>query len=313
MGWSNCTEACDGGTQTRVRTIKQEAAFGGLSCSGYATESKNCNEQPCQRDCQWAPFAEWTPCSKSCGTGEQTRARIQLQTAANGGHDCQGLGTESRNCNTQPCPISCSWSSFSAWTPCSQKCGGGYQMRTRKVTTEAQYGGKACAGCATDSRACNAEPCAANCKWAPWHAWSECTATCGGGVQNRTREVLQAASNGGKDCQGPAAQFRDCIQPNAQLTANGAHGENGMSVHEHVAEECRPEAEQSQNKKDTEENLVKEIHKKCKDATCKPVQFARTAQDMHDSAQHGQSIAATVSSSRVVVRSLVDCAKNCQS
>ena len=47
--WSNCTEACDGGTQTRVRTIKQEAAYGGLSCSGYATESKNCNEQPCQR------------------------------------------------------------------------------------------------------------------------------------------------------------------------------------------------------------------------------------------------------------------------
>ena len=50
----------------------------------------------------------------------------------------------------------------------------------------------------------------ANCKWAPWHAWSECTATCGGGVQNRTREVLQAAANGGKECQGPAAQFRDC-------------------------------------------------------------------------------------------------------
>ena len=33
-------------------------------------------------------------------------------------------------------------------------------MRTRKVATEAQNGGKACSGCATDSRACNAEPCA---------------------------------------------------------------------------------------------------------------------------------------------------------
>jgi len=33
------------------------------------------------------------------------------------------------------------------------------------------------------------------------------------------------------------------IQLNAQLTANGAHGENGMSVHEHVAVECKPEAE----------------------------------------------------------------------
>ena len=33
-------------------------------------------------------------------------------------------------------------------------------MRTRKVTTKAEHGGKACAGCATDSRACNTEPCA---------------------------------------------------------------------------------------------------------------------------------------------------------
>jgi len=49
-----------------------------------------------------------------------------------------------------------------------------------------------------------------NCKWAHWHAWSECTATCNGGTQNRTREVQQDASNGGKDCEGPTAEFRDC-------------------------------------------------------------------------------------------------------
>ena len=49
-----------------------------------------------------------------------------------------------------------------------------------------------------------------NCKWAPWHAWSECTATCNGGTQNRTRGLLQEASNGGKDCEGPTSEFRDC-------------------------------------------------------------------------------------------------------
>lgn len=32
-------------------------------------------------------------------------------------------------------------------------------------------------------------------------------------------------------------------QLNAQSTANGAHGDNGMSAHEHVAVECKPEAE----------------------------------------------------------------------
>ena len=49
-----------------------------------------------------------------------------------------------------------------------------------------------------------------NCKWAPWHAWSECTSPCGGGTQNRTRDVLQAAANGGEECEGEQAQFRDC-------------------------------------------------------------------------------------------------------
>ena len=55
--------------------------------------------------------------------------------------------------------VDCVWSPYSEWSVCSQNCGGGYQMRTRRVVTEAANGGKACAGCATDSRACNSEPC----------------------------------------------------------------------------------------------------------------------------------------------------------
>jgi len=97
---------------------------------------------------------------------------------------------------------------------------------------------------------------------------------------------------------------------NAQSTANGVHGANGMSAHEHVAEECKQEAEPLLSKKDTEESLAKEIHKKCKDVTCKLVQFARIAPDMLDSAHPGPSIAATASLSRDVVRSPADCAKS---
>jgi len=215
--WSNCTEECDGGTQTRVRTIQQEAAYGGMTCQGYATESRNCNEEPCQRVCQWEPYSAWTPCSQSCAGGLQSRSRLQvwIRGPAAGVDgiqriECAGAGSEDRECNLQPCPINCEWSAFSTWTPCSQDCGGGYQMRTRKIAVEPENGGRSCEGCATDSRACNDQPCARNCKWAPWHAWSECTSPCGGGTQNRTRDVLQAAANGGEECEGEQAQFRDC-------------------------------------------------------------------------------------------------------
>lgn len=209
--WSKCTESCGGGTETRVRTIKQKAAYGGMTCSGYATESRNCNEEPCKWDCQWGPFAEWNPCSKSCGGGEQTRTKVIAQAARNGGEPCnKEEGTERRECNAQLCPVPCAWSAFSKWTPCSQNCGGGYQMRTRTVVVEAAEGGKACHGCATDSRACNLQSCARNCKWNPWTPWSPCSEVCNGGTQNRTREVRNLAANGGQECEGESTNFRDC-------------------------------------------------------------------------------------------------------
>jgi len=55
---------------------------------------------------------------------------------------------------------------------------------------------------------------------------------------------------------------------------------------------------------------VKEIHKKCKDATWKHAQFAKIIQDMQDFVLHGQSFALTVSSFRAAVKSHVDCAKD---
>ena len=56
-------------------------------------------------DCVWGDFGNWTECSVTCGTGLQTRARTIETPAGNGGAACTGEATESRNCNTHPCPI----------------------------------------------------------------------------------------------------------------------------------------------------------------------------------------------------------------
>jgi len=94
-----------------------------------------------------------------------------------------------------------------------------------------------------------------------------------------------------------------------QLTVRGAHGVTGILAHGHVVVECKLKLEASYNKKDMEASHAKEIHRKCKDAIWKRVQFARITRDTHDFVQHGQSTAPTASLSRDVARSPADCAR----
>ncbi len=57
-----------------------------------------------------------------------------------------------------PKPVDCKLSKWSAWSTCSEPCGGGTQMRTRKVVQNPEHGGKACDPL-TQSQACNKQPC----------------------------------------------------------------------------------------------------------------------------------------------------------
>eukprot|EP00095_Tigriopus_kingsejongensis_P001320 maker-scaffold249_size238305-snap-gene-1.12 protein:Tk01320 transcript:maker-scaffold249_size238305-snap-gene-1.12-mRNA-1 annotation:"PREDICTED: hemicentin-1-like" len=49
-----------------------------------------------------------------------------------------------------------------------------------------------------------------NCLWSSYGAWSSCSVSCGSGVQQRKRMVLQEAENGGTPCRGDAIQSQAC-------------------------------------------------------------------------------------------------------
>lgn len=54
---------------------------------------------------QWSGWKPWSGCTRSCGSGIQTRARTCTNPSpAHGGQDCVGLGDETRPCNNNHCP-----------------------------------------------------------------------------------------------------------------------------------------------------------------------------------------------------------------
>jgi len=88
----------------------------------------------------------------------------------------------------------------SKWDPesCTKVCGGGQQKLTRNIMTHPDNGAK-CLHLGA-MKQCNMQPCPVDCKLATWAGWSKCSAECGGGVQQRLREVKVAMKFGGKPC-----------------------------------------------------------------------------------------------------------------
>merc|ERR1719491_2776734 len=97
----------------------------------------------------------------------------------------------------------------SKWDPeeCTKKCQKGQQKLTRSVLTHPNGGAK-CLPLAAE-RSCNTHPCPVNCKLSTWSGWSKCSAECGGGVQQRLREVKQAMKYNGKPC-GSTSETKSC-------------------------------------------------------------------------------------------------------
>ena len=71
--WTPCSVSCGDGKRMRSRTCQGSSA----ECPGDVTQEQSCKERECEIPC-WAEWADWTTCSKSCGTGIQERSREKV-------------------------------------------------------------------------------------------------------------------------------------------------------------------------------------------------------------------------------------------
>ena len=49
-----------------------------------------------------------------------------------------------------------------------------------------------------------------DCEWSPYSNWTDCSMTCGGGVEMTSRSIVQSALFGGKNCAGDAFKTEKC-------------------------------------------------------------------------------------------------------
>eukprot|EP00929_Paragymnodinium_shiwhaense_P049346 TRINITY_DN24896_c0_g1_i1.p1 TRINITY_DN24896_c0_g1~~TRINITY_DN24896_c0_g1_i1.p1 ORF type:complete len:2226 (+),score=381.55 TRINITY_DN24896_c0_g1_i1:132-6809(+) len=212
--WGDCSVSCGGGSRLRAKWLSQPARHGGLPCGETPTVAETCGSEACPQHCQLGQWDDWTACTTSCGTGQQTRSRQVAKRAAFGGKDCGStLPMQTANCATTPCPVDCKASAWSGWEACSQSCAGGVRQR-RRATTPPAHGGLSCARAGiftlTEVEACKQYACPADCKFDTWSEWTECTKTCGGGERVRRRETVRAASDGGAACRGLSSENATC-------------------------------------------------------------------------------------------------------
>ncbi|XP_071138996.1 A disintegrin and metalloproteinase with thrombospondin motifs adt-1-like isoform X2 [Mytilus edulis] len=230
LGWTICSSSCDSGYQTRSRLCNSPIpSSNGAYCNGKSFEVFNCSTAMCTVNGNWGSWSDWTICSSSCDSGHQTRSRICNEPApsSNGAH-CNGKSFEVLNCSIARCTVNGNWGSWSDWTVCSSSCDSGHQTRSRLCNNPVpSSSGSYCNGESFGVLNCSIARCAVDGSWGGWSMWSDCNATCDGGVQKRTRTCNNPyPSAGGSPCSGMADQILICAESDCPVL--GAWSEWGV-------------------------------------------------------------------------------------
>uniref|UniRef100_A0A4W3I345 ADAM metallopeptidase with thrombospondin type 1 motif, 3 n=1 Tax=Callorhinchus milii TaxID=7868 RepID=A0A4W3I345_CALMI len=150
---------------------------------------------------EWA-LKNWSTCSKSCGGGFQyTKYGCRRKSANKMVHRtfCDANKKPKpihRKCSLQECTLP-HWIA-EEWEHCTKSCGNsGYQIRTVRCVqllhdgTNRSVNSKYCSGDRPENRlSCNRKPCPSKWRTGPW---SECSVTCGEGIEKR--QIVCRANN----------------------------------------------------------------------------------------------------------------------
>ncbi|XP_072426070.1 adhesion G protein-coupled receptor B1 isoform X9 [Chiloscyllium punctatum] len=188
--------------------------------------NRNPSKGACQMLCKWLETClalstssrpcgiMQTPCS--CSRGESLGQATEMLGLNKKEDICLKDGVYLEHCIKSPkgngetdSRVHGVWEEWSPWSLCSSTCGRGHRDRTRSCI-QPQFGGNPCEGPEKQTKFCNIALCPVDGNWNDWSSWSQCSATCSNGTQQRTREC-NGPSFGGAECQGFWSENRPCF------------------------------------------------------------------------------------------------------
>ncbi|KAK0132149.1 Thrombospondin type-1 domain-containing protein 4 [Merluccius polli] len=202
--WSECSKTCGLGMQHRQVLCRQ--VYANRTLNVHTSRCRHLDRPETASTCQlkicseWQIRAEWTPCSVPCGLGQRTR---EVRCVSNIGdfvpdEECNMnlQPSAAENCDMGPCAKS--WF-YTEWAnTCSAECGRGLRTRGVLCLTN-QLSSLPLEGCGeerpADSQVCNNGPCENSIEWFTG-PWSQCSAECGAGSQQRAVVCLMKADEG---------------------------------------------------------------------------------------------------------------------
>ncbi|XP_048025061.1 thrombospondin type-1 domain-containing protein 4-like isoform X1 [Megalobrama amblycephala] len=202
--WSECSKMCGLGLQHRQVLCRQ--AYANRTLNVHISRCQHLEQPETSSTCQlkicseWQIRSEWSPCSVPCGVGQRSR---EVHCVSNVGdivedEECNMKlrPSDMENCDAGPCTKSWFFSEWSA--QCSADCGMG--VRTRGVLCLSNHiSSLPLEGCGSERPAeaqpCNNGPCESRTEWFTG-PWSQCSAECGTGSQQRAVVCLMRSDEG---------------------------------------------------------------------------------------------------------------------
>uniref|UniRef100_A0A672P0T6 Thrombospondin type 1 domain containing 4 n=1 Tax=Sinocyclocheilus grahami TaxID=75366 RepID=A0A672P0T6_SINGR len=202
--WSECSKSCGLGVQYRQVLCRQ--AYSNRTLSVHSSHCRHMERPETSSSCQlkicseWQIRSDWSPCSVPCGVGQRSR---EVHCVSNVGDivaddECNMKlrPSDVENCDAGVCTKSWFFSDWSA--QCSADCGAGVRTRSIQCLTN-HISSLPLERCGAqrppEAQPCNNGPCESRMEWFTG-PWSQCSAECGSGSQQRAVVCLMRSDEG---------------------------------------------------------------------------------------------------------------------